>query len=121
MRMSLASASASPPPAAGPLTAAITGWGSERSFGTSAAMCFCDGHARLHGADVLTAGRDAVAAEVEPGAEPAAGAGEDHGPARAVARRSPSSASWSSVISSTFIALSLAGRSRVTTVIPSSG
>ena len=40
MRMSLASARASPPPAAGPLTAAITGWGSERSFGTSAAMCF---------------------------------------------------------------------------------
>ena len=35
MRMSLARASANPPPAAGPLTAAITGWGIRRSWGTS--------------------------------------------------------------------------------------
>jgi len=39
IRMSLASANARPPPAAAPLTAAITGWGSERRRGTSAAMC----------------------------------------------------------------------------------
>ena len=70
--MSLASARASPPPAAGPLTAAITGWGSERSFGTSAAMCFCVAMPVCTAADVLAAGGDAVAAEVEAGAEPAA-------------------------------------------------
>ena len=39
MRMSLARARARPPPAAGPFTAAITGWGRERNRGTSAAMC----------------------------------------------------------------------------------
>ena len=38
IRMSLARARARPPPAAGPFTAAITGWGSPRSRGTSAAM-----------------------------------------------------------------------------------
>ena len=41
MRMSLPSTRAKPPPAAAPLTAAITGWGSERRCGISAAMCFC--------------------------------------------------------------------------------
>ena len=39
-RMSLPSTRAKPPPAAGPLTAAITGWGNERRCGTSEAMCF---------------------------------------------------------------------------------
>ena len=38
MRMSEPSTRAKPPPAAGPLTAAITGWGSERRCGMSEAM-----------------------------------------------------------------------------------
>ena len=33
--------SANPPPAAGPLTAAMTGCGSERRCGIRVAMCFC--------------------------------------------------------------------------------
>jgi hypothetical protein len=41
MRMSLPSTSANPPPAAAPFTAAMTGWGSERSAGISDEMCFC--------------------------------------------------------------------------------
>ena len=40
-RTSDASASAKPPPAHGPLTAAITGWRSVRIRGTSPAMCCC--------------------------------------------------------------------------------
>ncbi len=39
--MSEPSTRAKPPPAAGPLTAAITGWGNERRCGISEAMCFC--------------------------------------------------------------------------------
>ena len=39
MRMSEPSTSANPPPVAGPLTAAMTGCGSERRCGMSDAMC----------------------------------------------------------------------------------
>ena len=40
-RVSAASASASPPPAAGPLTAAMIGWGSDRMRVTSEAKSSC--------------------------------------------------------------------------------
>ena len=41
MRMSEPRTSANPPPAAGPLTAAMTGWGSERRCGMRRAMWRC--------------------------------------------------------------------------------
>jgi hypothetical protein len=46
IRMSLAQTRASPPPAAGPLTAAMTGCGSRRISWTSAAMVRCTAHER---------------------------------------------------------------------------
>ena len=87
MRMSLARARARPPPAAGPFTAAITGWGRERNRGTSAAMCGLRGEGGPDAVEALGPGRGAVAGEVEPGAEAPAGAGEDDHPACRVRRR----------------------------------
>ncbi len=46
-RTSEPSTNANPPPAAAPLTAAITGWGSERRCGINVAMCFCTANPRL--------------------------------------------------------------------------
>ena len=77
MRMSLPSTRANPPPAAGPFTAAITGCGSERRCGISRAMCFCTANPAWVRPKPSVCRRGAVAAEVEPGAEATAGAGED--------------------------------------------
>ena len=78
MRMSLARANARPPPAAGPLTAAMTGWGSDRSRGTSAAMCVWVAKPVSTRPRPSAAGGAPVPPEVETGAEPPAGAGEEH-------------------------------------------
>ena len=84
MRMSLARARARPPPAAGPFTAAITGWGSERNRGTSAAIWVWVAKVAPTRSSVLGARRVAVPCEVDPGAEAPSGACEDDHPAGAV-------------------------------------
>ncbi len=79
-RMSEPSTRANPPPAAGPLTAAITGCGSERRCGMRLAISRCTAKPRCVGPRWALCGGVAEAAEVEPGAEAPAGAGEDHDP-----------------------------------------
>ena len=82
--MSLAQTSASPPPAAGPLTAAMY------RLRQPADLLYQRGDRPLHRpgplhlAGLLGPGYDAEAAEVEPGAEAATGPGQHDGPARSV-------------------------------------
>ena len=78
MRMSDPSTKANPPPAAGPLTAAITGCGSERRCGMTLAMNRCTAKPRCVGPMCSLCGAEPEPAEVEPGAEAPAGAGQDH-------------------------------------------
>lgn len=95
-RTSDASARASPPPDAAPFTAAITGWRSDRSFGTSDAMCrWTRMPACTLPAPVSTTTRHDASA------------------------RTASSASSKSSINDAFMALSRSGRSRVRTTTPS--
>ena len=84
--MSQPSASASPKPAAGPFTAAITGWGRARSSRIRLDMC-CWLARRSRGSSLaVVARRRAVPVQVEARAEAAPGAGEDHGADRALGR-----------------------------------
>ena len=79
MRTSLASASASPPPDAAPLTAEMIGCGIDRIFGTSPAIIFCTVMPACARPIVRARGGLAPSDEVEPGAVAAARTGEhDH-------------------------------------------
>ncbi len=86
MRMSLARARANPPPAAAPLTAAITGCGMARRRGTKAAMWVWVAKVSSTRSAPVRAGRLPVPGEIDPCAEAPTGTGQDHDPARAVVR-----------------------------------
>ena len=90
IRTSDARASASPPPDAAPLTAAMTGWRSPRSRGTSVAICCWPAIPACRPAAASLGCRGALGRllQVEAGAEAPAGAGEHDHPHRAGRRRS---------------------------------
>ena len=76
--MSHPSASASPSPAAGPFTAATTGWGRVRSARTRRDMCSWLAR-RSRGVSLPTVSRrGSIAAQIDARAEAAACAGQDH-------------------------------------------
>ena len=79
------------------------------------------GEGRSHPVEALGSRRSAVPAEIEPGAEAPPGAGEDDDPAGPVHRDVRRARSWSSAISSAFMAFNRSGRSRVIRVTPSWG
>src|ERR1700677_4572767 len=120
MRMSLARARARPPPAAGPLTAAITGWGSERKRGTSEAMWVWVAKV------VPTRSRSSAPGALPYPARSSPAQKPRPAPVRTTTRQARStamsaSASWSSAINGAFMAFNRSGRSRVIRVTASSG
>ena len=86
MRMSLARARANPPPAAAPLTAAITGCGKARSRGTNRGDVRLGGERVLDSTPPVRARRSPVPGQIDPGAESPTGTRQDHDPARPVDR-----------------------------------
>src|SRR5947208_2400540 len=116
-RTSHASASAKPPPVAGPFTAAITGFDRPRSWVTSDAMC-CWARIAAGGPPPTSAAMSPVSLRSRPAQKPRPA------PVRIATlhSRSLSTASRASCRSSTssrLIAFSRSGRSRVRSVMPS--
>ena len=121
MRMSLPSASASPPPDAAPLTAAMIGCGCAAHQRDQAAMYCCTRMPACGRPDARRGpGSFDALGEVEPGAEALARAGEHDHPARAVVAQRRRARRTGPPSRSQFIALRRSGRFSVIDAPPAS-